>query len=146
MEWNSAVEEFTATGELIPSDRICSEEALRRKGWMPAWQMEDRDAPPETAVSANVYVDEIGRVLVDLVVLGIRKWILCRSTFAYLRFVRDWLGKLVDLKRGHDVGEAIHGVMEDAVDEMRGRFAPEPAAKRRQPQREPVHAEAPGAQ
>jgi hypothetical protein len=142
MEWNFAVEEFTATGELIPSDRICSEEALMRKGWLLAWQMEDRDAPPEKTVSVNVYVDEIGRVLVDLVVLGIRKWILCRSTFAYLRFVRDWLGDLVDLKRGDDVREAIQGVMEDAVEEMGTWFAAPSAAKRRpRLRREPVHAD-----
>jgi hypothetical protein len=123
-----AVEEFTEAGALIPSDPICwtggeeeaQDEVLRREGWRLAWSMEERDGPPERPVSANVYVEaETGDVLVDLMVLGVSSWILCRSRFAFLLWVRDWLGKLAELEQpatARDLREGFEGFLEETTD------------------------------
>jgi hypothetical protein len=98
MDWEITVEEFTEAGRLVPNGKIrWTDEGPA--GWPLHWSMEDRDAPPQQSVSANIYVEEqTGRVVIDLVALGVRSGILCKSRFAYLLFVRDWLDKLVDLK------------------------------------------------
>jgi len=70
-------------------------------------------------VSANVFVEkETGRVLIDLMMLGVSSWILCRSRFAYLLFMRDFLSELVDLKRedAGDLREAGEGFLEETRD------------------------------
>jgi hypothetical protein len=131
------VEEFTAAGELIPSGRIDyagandAEEALERQGWTLAWQMEARDVPAEKPVSANVYVEaETGHILIDLMTLGVRNWILCNSTLAYLSFVRDWLSRLADPKRDNEFREAVTSFAGDVLDEVSGWFdarPPQPA-------------------
>jgi hypothetical protein len=54
----AAVEEYTASGELIPSEWTASrdEEGLERAGWRLVWEMDGRDSPPERPMSASVYV------------------------------------------------------------------------------------------
>ena len=125
MEWDVAVNEFTEAGILIPSDRMSwtdedPAEGLKRAGWMPTWSMEERDGPPQKPVSANVFVEEeTGHVLIDLMLLGVSSWILCRSRFAYLLFMRDFLGELVDLNQadaGGDFREAIEGFLEETAE------------------------------
>jgi hypothetical protein len=74
--------------------------------------MEERAAPAGAPVSANIYVHiEAGHVLVDLMVLGVRSWLLCRSRLAFLRLTRDWLSELTDLE-GH---ERVDSFLEDTM-------------------------------
>ena len=107
MEKDVAVDEFTEAGILVPSDRISwtesedAEEGLRSAGWTLHWSTEARDKQPEKPVSANIYVEEeTGSVLIDLMVLGVNSWIICRRRFAYWLFVRDWLGEVGEPEPG----------------------------------------------
>jgi hypothetical protein len=121
MEWDVTVDEFTVAGELIRADRIrwtgSEEEGLERAGWRLAWSMEDRDGPPQEPVTANVYEQEDTKhVLIDLMALGVRSWVLCRSRLAFWLFVRDWLGALADLKPAQaegDLREEVDGLREE---------------------------------
>lgn len=128
MEYDLAIDEFTAAGELAPADPIRwtgseelgFDEGLERAGWRLAWSMEEPDEPPEKPVSAYVYEQlEATDVLIHLVALGVGTWVLCRSRMAYLRFLRDWLGELTDLKQSStesDLEEAVEELQEDAED------------------------------
>ena len=116
MDHDIAVEEFTEESTLVPSDRITwtdsedPEEGLESQGWTCCWRMEERAAPAGAPVSANIYVHiETGQVLVDLMVLGVRSWLLCCSRLAFLRLTRDWLSELTDLE-GH---ERVDSFLED---------------------------------
>src|SRR5262249_2971041 len=37
--------------------------------------------------------------LIRVTVLAVPAWIVCRTRSAYLRFVRDWIGRLIELNR-----------------------------------------------
>ena len=118
MDHDIAVEEFTEESTLVPSDRITwtdsedPEEGLESQGWTCCWRMEERAAPAGAPVSANIYVHiETGHVLVDLMVLGVRSWLLCRSRLAFLRLTRDWLSELTDLERH----ERVDSFLEDTT-------------------------------
>jgi hypothetical protein len=142
MQWDVAVNEFTEAGILVPSDRISwtgsedPEEGLRGEGWTLHWTMEGRNGPPEKPVSANIYVEEeTGSVLIDLMVLGVSSWIVCRSRLAYWLFVRDWLSRWVDLKQEEEhcgLEEAVEGFLEETADTL-GELGDWLSARRRLP-------------
>jgi hypothetical protein len=146
-EYTVAVEEFGETGEVTPSDRI-NPEGLENQGWTLTWSMEERDATPAKPVSASIYSnDTSGDILVDLMLLGVRRWVLCRSSFAFLRLTRDWLHPLIDLGRDD---ERLDGFLDDATDALRAigdglnrlapvlDGAPKPATKRQAKSAQPV--------
>jgi hypothetical protein len=134
MDYDITVEEFTEAGNLTPYDPISwtgsadAEEGLAGLGWVLTWRMEERAEPPEKAVSMNIYANvETGCTLVDLMLLGVNNWILCRSKFAFMKLVRDWLDPLINLGCNDERLDAFLSETTDALDAIAdglGRLAP----------------------
>ena len=86
------VNEFTDTGVLIPFKEFLNYDGFELVESL-GDSMEDRMA---TEIFRREGSDH---TLIHLAVLGVPAWIVCRTRSAYLRFVRDWIGRLVELNR-----------------------------------------------
>ena len=138
------VSEFTDTGVLIPY-----KEFLNCNGFELVESlgdaMEDRFAAEIFRRSASDYI-----TLTHLAVLGMPAWIVCRTRSAYLRFVRDWIGRLVELNREDtipDLTEAMDDFLTEAahvLNELRKLSQPAVLGKRhhRGSRRHPKRAQA----
>jgi hypothetical protein len=102
MEWiDLPVDEFTIDGSYLPADPIrwpadCHpNEIFGLTGWRFVDTLGTRAEPTPSAISAHVFAeDATGQVLIDLLALGVRAGILCRSRIAFVVFLHQWLRKL----------------------------------------------------
>ena len=86
------VNEFTDPGVLTPY-----QEFLNYDGFELARSLGDA---MEDHVAAEVFRRNASdTTLIRVTVLAVPAWIVCRTRSAYLRFVRDWIGRLVKLNR-----------------------------------------------
>src|SRR5262249_22935312 len=93
--------EFNIDGTFTPADSLrwpvdaADSEMFVLTGWRFADRLGEREELRADPVSIVVYrEDEAGEVLVDLVALGIRAWLVCRSLPAYLLLLHDYLRPL----------------------------------------------------
>ena len=96
----------------------------------------------EDRVAAEVFRREASdSTLIHLVVLGVPAWIVCRTRSAYLRFVRDWIGRLIELNREDtlpDFTEAMDDFLTEVayvLSEACIRALPQPSAPGKRTQR-----------
>src|SRR5215472_11119257 len=104
------VSEFTDTGVLIPY-----QEFLNSDGFELAASLGDA---MEDHVAAEVFRRNASdTTLIRVTVLAVPAWIVCRTRSAYLRFVRDWIGRLIELNRA-DTSYQLIEVMSDFFSEV----------------------------
>src|SRR5262249_31458882 len=137
IEWPTSqdeVDEFTDTGILIPY-----QEFLNCDGYLPTWALGDT---MEDRVAAEIFQrNNSDTTLVHVIALGVETWVICRTRRAYLRFGRDWIGRLVELNREDaipDFTEAMDDFLTEAVQgwsEAWLRALPQPPASGKRSQR-----------